>query len=340
MVSPNSGHRLEAAADDRPRLPGGTIGAYLTGVAVTSAPWLLTTAVLTEPAAVSRAARTGDFVIRRALPDRRLRADGRAVGARSTSWSRATPPIGSTTAALDRIAAPLRRRLALTVVGFAVIGVGADGAAAGAARARAGRRAADRGRRRAVADAVGRRRHELAGGRAARVRRRRAAEPRRRARLERAWGSARSATCSASRSASCDLGAAAARGARALPANADESARLWPAFVEYRLLALSAFAYYLSIWADKRSSSCSPAARRRRSTRRSRRWPGSRSSRRSPGSTSRSRPFLPALPHLLRRAGGGRPLPLLQERAELVRAEAQRILRGAALVQLAVTWWR
>ena len=39
--------------------------------------------------------------------------------------------------------------------------------------------------------------------------------------------------------------------ARALPAGADESARLWPAFVEYRLLALSAFAYYVSIWADK-----------------------------------------------------------------------------------------
>ena len=39
--------------------------------------------------------------------------------------------------------------------------------------------------------------------------------------------------------------------ARALPADADESARLWPAFVEYRLLALSAFAYYVSIWADK-----------------------------------------------------------------------------------------
>src|SRR6185503_20895431 len=39
--------------------------------------------------------------------------------------------------------------------------------------------------------------------------------------------------------------------ARALPAGADESARLWPAFVEYKLLGLSAFAYYVSIWADK-----------------------------------------------------------------------------------------
>ena len=58
----------------------GTIAAYLTGVAVTSAPWLLTTAVLTSLRLVSRHA-TGDFVDRRALPDRRLRGDGRAVGA-------------------------------------------------------------------------------------------------------------------------------------------------------------------------------------------------------------------------------------------------------------------
>ena len=39
----------------------GTIAAYLTGVAVTSAPWLLTTAVLTSLRLVSRHA-TGDFV--------------------------------------------------------------------------------------------------------------------------------------------------------------------------------------------------------------------------------------------------------------------------------------
>ena len=38
----------------------GTIAAYLTGVAVTSAPWLLTTAVLTSLRLVSRHA-TGDF---------------------------------------------------------------------------------------------------------------------------------------------------------------------------------------------------------------------------------------------------------------------------------------
>ena len=39
--------------------------------------------------------------------------------------------------------------------------------------------------------------------------------------------------------------------ARAVPGDADEAARLLPAFREYRLLALSALAYYVSIWADK-----------------------------------------------------------------------------------------
>jgi uncharacterized membrane protein len=39
--------------------------------------------------------------------------------------------------------------------------------------------------------------------------------------------------------------------ARAIPGQADEAARLAPAFREYRLLAFSALAYYVSIWADK-----------------------------------------------------------------------------------------
>ena len=58
----------------------GTIAAYLTGVAVTSAPWLLTTAVLTSLRLVSPP-RDRRLRGRRALPDRRLRGDGRAVGA-------------------------------------------------------------------------------------------------------------------------------------------------------------------------------------------------------------------------------------------------------------------
>ena len=45
----------------------------------------------------------------------------------------------------------------------------------------------------------------------------------------------------------------ARRGASRAPSRrgADETARLAPAFGEYRLLALSALAYYVSIWADK-----------------------------------------------------------------------------------------
>jgi uncharacterized membrane protein len=39
--------------------------------------------------------------------------------------------------------------------------------------------------------------------------------------------------------------------ARAIPADSDESARLLPAFSEYKLLAISALAYYMSIWTDK-----------------------------------------------------------------------------------------
>jgi uncharacterized membrane protein len=39
--------------------------------------------------------------------------------------------------------------------------------------------------------------------------------------------------------------------ARVLPGVADENARLVPAFREYKLLAASAFAYYMSIWTDK-----------------------------------------------------------------------------------------
>jgi uncharacterized membrane protein len=39
--------------------------------------------------------------------------------------------------------------------------------------------------------------------------------------------------------------------ARAIPGEADETARLAPAFREYRLLAASALAYYVSIWTDK-----------------------------------------------------------------------------------------
>ena len=76
---------------------------------------------------------------------------------------------------------------------------------------------------------------------------------------------------------------------RVLPADADERERLWPALVEYKLLAAASFAYHLSIWADKPIPGCSPVGNWRRCTPPARRCPGSPSSRRLPGSTCRSR---------------------------------------------------
>src|SRR4030095_10505135 len=100
----------------------GTIAAYLTGVAVTSAPWLLTTAVLTSLRLVSRHA-TGAFegverfltVVYAATVV--LCAPARVVGSRSGGDVLCDRRI-------DRLAAPLRRAAALTLVGFALIGVG------------------------------------------------------------------------------------------------------------------------------------------------------------------------------------------------------------------------
>ena len=100
----------------------GTIAAYLTGVAVTSAPWLLTTAVLTSLRLVSRHA-TGDFVgIERFLTvvyavTVVLSAPVHVVVSRYTSDRLYDRHI-------DRIAPPLRRATALVIVGFALIGAG------------------------------------------------------------------------------------------------------------------------------------------------------------------------------------------------------------------------
>jgi len=99
----------------------GTIAAYLTGVAVTSAPWLLTTAVLTSLRLVSRHA-TGDF----ATVERFLTV----VYAVTVVLSAPIHVVVSRYTAdrlydrhLDRIAPPLRRATALTVAGFALIGI-------------------------------------------------------------------------------------------------------------------------------------------------------------------------------------------------------------------------
>ncbi len=125
---------------------------------------------------------------------------------------------------------------------------------------------------------------------------------------------------------------------RALPAAADESARLWPAFGEYRLLAISSFAYHLSIWADKvviwlvadRAIASLYTATTAMA------WFAV-----IPGFAwmyvqmetvfyQRFRAYYGAV------TGGG-SLAALRERAEGVRIEALNIVRGTALVQAGVT---
>ena len=125
---------------------------------------------------------------------------------------------------------------------------------------------------------------------------------------------------------------------RALPPDADESARLWPAFSEYRLLAVSALAYYMSIWTDKivvylvmgdNAAALYAAV-----------------------SALAWFSVIPAFAWIYvqietvfyRRfrafyddLEGGAPLRQLRARADSITAETARILRGAGLVQAAVT---
>ena len=101
---------------------GSTLQAYLTGVAVTSAPWLLTTAVLVTLRALARGHADADFAtVQRVIT---------FVYAVTLVLSAPIHVVVSRYAAdrlfekkLDRIAAPLRRALAVTLVGF--LGVGA-----------------------------------------------------------------------------------------------------------------------------------------------------------------------------------------------------------------------
>lgn len=228
----------------------GTIAAYLTGVAVTSAPWLLTTAVLTSLRVVSRHA-TGAFEgVERFLTvvyavTVVLSAPVHVVVARYTAdrlYDRR----------LDRIAAPLRRAAALTVVGFALIG------AALVALLRLPLALALVGAPLTAVIGAQWLMLSVGGGLMSPIV------------LLRAFGIGAPLSLFAGLVAERVVPAGGAgylagfaagqlltlallvRGvARVLPAATDESAPLWPAFVEYRLLALSAFAYYVSIWADK-----------------------------------------------------------------------------------------
>ena len=125
---------------------------------------------------------------------------------------------------------------------------------------------------------------------------------------------------------------------RVLPATSDERERLWPAFVEYKLLAAASFAYHLSIWADK------PIL-----------WLLSGRQLAALYTASAALSWFSVIPafawiyvqietvfYQRYRAfysslEGGGTLPLLRQRAQNVRTEALRILRGAGLVQGAVT---
>ena len=126
--------------------------------------------------------------------------------------------------------------------------------------------------------------------------------------------------------------------ARALPPGADESARLWPAFVEYRLLALSAFAYYISIWADKivvylvkggdaAAFYAAIAAVAWFSVIPAFAWIY----------VQIETTFYQRFRSFYAELEAGAPLRELKQHAELISVEAKHILRGAAAVQMAAT---
>jgi uncharacterized membrane protein len=126
--------------------------------------------------------------------------------------------------------------------------------------------------------------------------------------------------------------------ARTLPAGADESARLFPAFVEYRVLAASAFAYYVSIWADKvvvyfvkgtdaAAFYAAIAAVAWFSVIPAFAWIYVQV---ETAFYQRFRSFYAELE-------AGAPLRELKQHAELISVEAKRILRGAAAVQVGAT---
>ncbi len=228
----------------------GTIGAYLTGVAVTSAPWLLTTLVLTSLRLVARRSGTDFAVVERFLT---------VVYAVTVIFSAPVHVVVSRYTAdrlydhhVEKIGAPLRRATAAILVGFALIGVllvvfmklPLGLAVVGAP----------------LTAIIGAQWLMLAvgGGMTSPLI------------VLRAFGIGAPLGLGAAWALDTSFGFGPAgylygfaagqlatltilvQGvARAVPGQADESARLAPAFREYRLLALSALAYYVSIWADK-----------------------------------------------------------------------------------------
>ena len=229
----------------------GTVGAYLTGVAVTSAPWLLTTAVLMSLRMAARAEGTRAFLeVERIVT---------LVYALTVILSAPVHVVVSRYTAdrlydrrVDLIAAPLRRALALTMLGFAVVGaIAMTVMRVAPALAIAGT---------VVTVIVGAQWLALSvgGGMSSPMT----------VLYAFGFGAPISLIAPMAIERFFHLGAVGylygfgagqlvtlvimLHGvARAIPEHSDESARLAPAFSEYRLLALSALAYYLSIWVDK-----------------------------------------------------------------------------------------
>jgi polysaccharide biosynthesis protein PelG len=316
----------------------GALGAYLTGVAVTSAPWLLTTAVLTSLRLSARSFATGEFRI--------VEHTVTIVYALTVILGAPIDVVLSRHASdrlydkrLDAIAAPLRRGLALTVMLFAVVG------AAVMAVVEVPLRFAVPGTMLAVVVGAQWLMLSVCGGLSS----------------PKLVLSAFGVGAVSSVAFAFALGRGLGMGAlgylygfgtgqlcslvvllvgvlRVLPERADERERLWPAFVAYRLLAAAAFAYHLSIWADK------PLL-----------WLLAGKDAAALYTASAALAWFSVIPafawiyvqietvfHQRFRAffsslEGGGTLASLEERADLVRAEAFRLLRGAALVQGAVT---
>jgi uncharacterized membrane protein len=312
----------------------GTMGAYLTGVAVTSAPWLLTSAVLMSLRMAARADATSQFqTVERIVT---------LVYALTVILSAPVHVVVSRYTAdrlydrqLDRIAAPFWRALTWTLVGFFAVG------AALMLVLGAPLKLAMVGTFLTVVVGAQWLLLSVGGGLTSPVV------------VLRAFcaGAPLSVIASLWLYRTLGMGAvgyligfAAGQAttmllllhglSRVLPAETNEEARLRPAFGEYALLAVSSLVYYLAIWTDKAVL-----------------WMLAGRQEASLYSAVSAIAWFSVVPTFgwiyvqietvfYRRfrafyggLGGGAPLALLREKAGLLTGEAMRILRGAALVQ-------
>lgn len=312
----------------------GTLGAYLTGVAVTSAPWLLTTAVLMSLRIAARSDESPSFVMVEQIVT--------LVYALTVILSAPIHVVVSRYTAdrvydrrLDRIGAPLWRALTLTLLGFLAVGV------ALVIALRLPVAVAIAGVSLTVIVGAQWLLLSVGGGLTSPLV------------VLRAFcaGAPLGIIASLWLYRGLHLGAVGylcgfAAGqlvtlallfhgiARAIPSETDEEARLLPAFAEYWLLALSSLIYYLSIWTDKVLV-----------------WALAGRDAASLYSAISAIAWFSVIPtfgwiyvqietvfyqrfrSFYGGLGGGAPLTVLRQRAEAVTDEAMRILRGAALVQ-------